>query len=153
MTQQERLDIVRNKLDEGLKRLEAMDVEHPSFRGLVDSIMMINGLHWPIAHEYDPPTTTQYGDAPDPGQAVMPEFTEEPAEEPAPEPTPEPAPEPKEEAPALTKAEVIEKLTYLSNTYDVDVASVMKEMGYTKLSDMPATLYGELLEKANAKVA
>lgn len=66
--------------------------------------------------------------------------------QPAPEPVAEP--EPKAEAPALTKDQVRAELTALANSKGVDVAAVMKEMGYSKLSSIPAERYGELLDKA-----
>ena len=53
----------------------------------------------------------------------------------------------------LTKEEVRDKLSTYSNKYDhLDVAAIMSEMGYSKLSDIPATKYSELLEKVEAAV-
>ena len=56
---------------------------------------------------------------------------------------PKPIETPKE--PTLTKADMIVKLTPHQNN-GVDIGAVMKDMGYAKLSDVPAARYWELLE-------
>ena len=84
------------------------------------------------------------------------EFSIAEAVNPVPEPeipTPAPAPEPEPVSSTLTKEEVRDKLSTYSNKYDhLDVAAIMSEMGYSKLSDIPATKYSELLEKVEAAV-
>jgi hypothetical protein len=56
-------------------------------------------------------------------------------------------------APTMSKEEVRDKLSTYSNKYDsLDVAAIMSDMGYGKLSDIPATKYGELLERVEAAV-
>ena len=63
------------------------------------------------------------------------------------------APKAEEPKPALTKDEVKAKLLELSGKYDaLDVAALMESMGYTRLSDVPAVKYQELLDKADAAV-
>ena len=63
------------------------------------------------------------------------------------------APKDEESKPALTKDEVKAKLLELSGKYDaLDVAALMESMGYTRLSDVPAVKYQELLDKADAAV-
>lgn len=63
------------------------------------------------------------------------------------------APKGEEPKPALTKDEVKAKLLELSGKYDaLDVAALMESMGYTRLSDVPAVKYQELLDKADAAV-
>ena len=63
------------------------------------------------------------------------------------------APKDEEPKPALTKDEVKAKLLELSGKYDaLDVAALMESMGYTRLSDVPAAKYQELLDKADAAV-
>lgn len=55
--------------------------------------------------------------------------------------------------PTMSKEEVRDKLSTYSNKYDsLDVAAIMSDMGYGKLSDIPATKYGELLERVEAAV-
>ena len=63
------------------------------------------------------------------------------------------APKDEEPKPALTKDEVKAKLLELSGNYDaLDGAALMESMGYTRLSDVPAVKYQELLDKADAAV-
>ena len=63
------------------------------------------------------------------------------------------APKAEELKPTLTKDEVKAKLLELSGKYDaLDVAALMEGMGYTRLSDVPADKYQELLDKADAAV-
>lgn len=57
------------------------------------------------------------------------------------------------EKPTMSKEEVRDKLSTYSNKYDhLDVAAIMSEMGYSKLSDIPAARYAELLEKVEAAI-
>ena len=73
----------------------------------------------------------------DPAPEAKPPVKLDPIEE------PKPIEIPKE--PTLTKADMIAKLTpYQSN--GVDIGGVMNDMGYAKLSDVPAARYWELLE-------
>ena len=70
-----------------------------------------------------------------------------PAEESAPE---EVQPEPEL---GMTKEALKEHLITLSNKHDaLDVSVYMNEMGYSKLSDIPASRYNELLAKVEAAV-
>ena len=69
-------------------------------------------------------------------------------EEPQTEQIPE-SPKAEEQKPTLTKDEVKAKLLELSGKYD---ALDMESMGYTRLSDVPAVKYQELLDKADAAV-
>lgn len=58
---------------------------------------------------------------------------------------PDPVGEPGE--PGLTKEIVRERLATLSNQHaNLDVAAIMAEMGFSKLSDIPAARYLELLQ-------
>ena len=54
--------------------------------------------------------------------------------------------------PALTKTEVKARLTALANDNGVDVAKVMHDLGYQRLSDVPESRYAELLAKAEEAV-
>ena len=65
--------------------------------------------------------------------------------------TPAPAPAPAKAT--ISKEEVRDKLSTYSNKYDsLDVAAIMSEMGYGKLSDIPADRYGELIERVEAHI-
>lgn len=55
---------------------------------------------------------------------------------------------PWEEAPALTKEEVRAKLATAANDKGLDVAALLAEMGFRRLSEVPAERYTELLKKA-----
>ncbi len=52
------------------------------------------------------------------------------------------------QAPAITKDEVRKRLSVLQTNADLDIAALMQSMGYSKLSDIPADRYEELLEQA-----
>lgn len=53
----------------------------------------------------------------------------------------------------MTKEALKEHLITLSNKYDaLDVSVYMNELGYSKLSDIPASRYNELLAKVEAAV-
>lgn len=65
-----------------------------------------------------------------------------------PMPVPEMVPEEVQPAPTMSKEEVRDKLSTYSNKYDsLDVAAIMSDMGYGKLSDIPAEHYGELIKR------
>lgn len=103
------------------------------------------------------------GDAPGaPGHSKPNDEDAADACDPAPE-TELPKPEAKEEEaatpatneepqPTLTKAEVLAQLTPISIKYGSLVADVMNDMGYAKLSGIPAERYGELLDKVEEAV-
>lgn len=62
-------------------------------------------------------------------------------------------PEPAPSKATMSKEEVRDKLSTYSNKYDsLDVAAIMSEMGYSKLSDIPAERYGELIEHVEAHI-
>lgn len=61
--------------------------------------------------------------------------------------TEEPAPGGGEE-PKITKEGVRKKLAMYQTNANLDVPSLMQSMGYSKLSEVPASRYWELLEKA-----
>ena len=64
-----------------------------------------------------------------------------------------PAPAPAPGKATMTKEEVRDKLSTYSNKYDsLDVAAIMSEMGYSKLSDIPAERYGELIEHVESHI-
>ncbi|MBR5878585.1 MAG: hypothetical protein IKY91_03465 [Akkermansia sp.] len=62
-------------------------------------------------------------------------------------------PEPAPAKATMSKEEIRDKLSTYSNKYDfLDVAAIMSEMGYGKLSDIPADRYGELIERVEAYI-
>lgn len=69
------------------------------------------------------------------------------------EPTPAPTAEPVAEPDLPTKQEVRSRLATLSAKYEkLNVAEIMSEMGFTRLSDIPATRYPELLRRVEESV-
>ena len=71
------------------------------------------------------------------------------ASEPTPAPTAEPGPGPD----LPTKQEVRSRLAALSAKYEkLNVAEIMSEMGFTRLSDIPAPRYPELLRRVEETV-
>lgn len=69
------------------------------------------------------------------------------------EPTPAPTAEPVAEPDLPTKQEVRSRLAALSAKYEkLNVAEIMSEMGFTRLSDIPATRYPELLRRVEETV-
>lgn len=67
------------------------------------------------------------------------------------DPAPEPAPEPDADLP--TKQEVRTRLATLSAKYEqLNVAKIMEGMGFTRLSDIPAQRYPELLWQVDEAV-
>ena len=70
-----------------------------------------------------------------------------------PDPDPAPAPEPEPDVGLPTKQEVRSRLATLSAKYEqLNVAKIMEGMGFTRLSDIPATRYPELLRLADEAV-
>lgn len=66
---------------------------------------------------------------------------------------PAPAPEPEPDANLPTKQEVRTRLATLSAKYEqLNVAKIMEGMGFTRLSDIPAERYSELLRLADEAV-
>ena len=69
------------------------------------------------------------------------------------EPTPAPTAEPVAEPDLPTKQEVRSRLAALSAKYEkLNVAEIMSEMGFTRLSDIPAPSYPELLRRVEETV-
>ena len=66
---------------------------------------------------------------------------------------PAPAPEPEPDPDLPTKQEVRSRLAALSAKYEkLNVAEIMSEMGFTRLSDIPAPRYPELLRRVEESV-
>lgn len=99
------------------------------------------------------PATSATGDPEPPAGAGEVKGTEGDRGDPAPESAPENTEEPPPEAEPMTKDEVKAKLLELSNQCDaLDIAAVMDSMGYSKLSEVPAAQYAELLRRTEAVV-
>lgn len=153
MTNEKLLTVLADCEKRAADKLAGLPVEDPSFGTVLRNLSELLCLESGLSKRREPvlsPAPVK-GDEPEPAKAVNeeaePEVTAEVVKTQAsPEPVAEP--EPKAEAPALTKDQVRAELAALANSKGVDVAAVMKEMGYSKLSSIPAERYGELLEKA-----
>lgn len=101
-----------------------------------------NTIHWMIeADTHDAPVPV--------GEPVPAAAESEPATIPAEEPTPtheEPTP-----APTITKDECAEILGRLRLEKGVNVAKLIKSLGYEKLSAVPAEKYQDLIDTAKAE--
>ena len=141
MTREEQIRILTDAQERAFKQIDqtkGCEMGSEEFSRLVS---VANQLSWEIRDQVFPAEVEVAG-AP---EQVQPE----PAE---PETAPEEVqPEPKQNL--MSKEDVRDKLSTYSNKYDhLDVAAIMSEMGYSKLSEIPATRYAELLEKVETAV-
>ena len=136
MNTEEKLNILGAKLVEAYEAIRDMDITDERFPGV---FYLAGEIEWKmdnIRHPKPDGFVTPKQDL-DPAPEAKPPVKLDPIEE------PKPIEIPKE--PTLTKADMIAKLTpYQSN--GVDIGGVMNDMGYAKLSDVPAARYWELLE-------
>lgn len=135
MTREEQINILIEARDRALKQIDLTEGHEMGTEEFQRLIYCAEQLRWMTQPDHMP----------------VPEIV--PAEV-QPEPvTPEIVSEVVQPAPTMSKEEVRDKLSTYSNKYDsLDVAAIMSDMGYGKLSDIPATKYGELLERVEAAV-
>ena len=99
------------------------------------------------------PATTAVSLDPDQPSGALEPGGNESVEQEAPPFDPAPAPEPEPDADLPTKQEVRTRLATLSAKYEqLNVAKIMEGMGFTRLSDIPAERYPELLRLADEAV-
>ena len=135
MTREEQMNILIEARDRALKQIDLTEGHEMGTEEFQRLIYCAEQLRWMSQPE------------PMPVPEIVPEEVQ-------PEPvTPEIVSEVVQPAPTMSKEEVRDKLSTYSNKYDsLDVAAIMSGMGYGKLSDIPATKYGELLERVEAAV-
>lgn len=142
MTREEKIKILEEAQErafEEIAQTSGKDMGSEEFTRLLGAAQSLEWMAQPHEARYPAVPVPEEGSAPDEGQIE--------------EPKPEIVPEQVQTAPTMSKEEVRDKLSTYSNKYDsLDVASIMAEMGYGKLSDIPATRYCELLEKVEAAV-
>jgi hypothetical protein len=138
MTREEQIRILTDAQERAFKQIdltEGCEMGSEEFSRLVS---VANQLSWEIQAPLFPAEVEVAG--------VPEQVQPEPAK-------PETAPEEVQPEPTMTKEDVRDKLSTYSNKYDhLDVAAIMSEMGYSKLSEIPATRYSELLEKVEKAV-
>lgn len=135
MTREEQINILIEARDRALKQIDLTEGHEMGTEEFQRLIYCAEQLRWMSQPD------------PMPVPEIVPEEVQ-------PEPvTPEIVSEVAQPAPTMSKEEVRDKLSTYSNKYDsLDVAAIMSDMGYGKLSDIPATKYGELLERVEAAV-
>lgn len=145
MTREEQIRILSAAKDRALKQVEETEGCEMGTEEFGRLLYTVQQLDWMANPHCDFPVPESGHDAPE--EADKPEPVK-------PEPVkPEPAPEVVQTASTMSKEEVRDKLSTYSNKYDhLDVAAIMSEMGYSKLSDIPAARYAELLEKVEAAI-
>ena len=139
MTKAEKLRIYQSMEEKILQTLDGRTGEQLVSKETdlaLDLLANITVAQWRLEEDDPVERKTTPSSAPDPGPA--------PASEPVSESEPEP------DGGTMTKEEVRAKLAALATNPKVNVAAIMAEMGYAKLSDVPAARYQELLDKANA---
>lgn len=170
MTNEEKLQILRDREDRAYELLRTLEPTDPAFGTCLDNshrcmyvrseIVMADvdeqlrdgvgepapEAEQPQADPADPAATWEPGG----GEAV--EEEPAPADAPVQEEAEAESPATNEE-PQLTLNDMRDKLTPISIKYGNDlVAEAMNEMGYAKLSGVPAARYGELLKKVEEAV-
>lgn len=142
MTKEEKIQILDNVVNLTYRLLEKAYKEGRDVKEIETTINILSYLDY-----YADNLKRRPGE-----QGCEKEFSIAEAVNPVPEPeifTPAPAPS----KATMTKEEVRDKLSTYSNKYDfLDVAAIMSEMGYSKLSDIPAERYGELIEHVEAHI-
>lgn len=141
MTKEEKLKILSEALNRAVRDLDAS--EHLLGKDTYYLVRTIGDLDLLLRREdsWSPDPTCN----PEPHDTAPVETHATEAQAEANEPEPEPG---------LTKAEMVTRLSELGDACPGDnvIPSVMKSMGYEKLSLVPASQYAKLLEKAEAAV-
>lgn len=137
MTREEQIRILTEAQERAIKQIELTDGCEMGSEEFARLLNAAHQLSW-MRHPEGPIPTSD---------GVPEEVQPEPAElETAPE-------EVQPEQNLMSKEDVRDRLSTYSNKYDhLDVAAIMSEMGYSKLSEIPATRYSELLEKVEKAV-
>lgn len=173
MTNEEKLKILRDREDRAFELLRTLEPTDPAFGTCLDnsrrcmyarSEITMDDVDKQLCSEMFEPVPEAEQPQADPADPADPAATWEPGGGEAVEEEPAPADAPvQEEAeaetpatnedPQLTLNDMRDKLTPISIKYGNDlVAEAMNEMGYAKLSGVPAARYGELLKKVEEAV-
>lgn len=151
--QQANLDALMQRLYNRLANLSDRELEEDGSSILLNNIGKVKGLIYGLRYEEKEPE--------DPKPEVAPEATPDaPVTEEAKE-AKEAKEEPREAQKAesgdnesqISKAELKKRLIDLTNQYDdLDVAKIMGDMGYDRLSDIPESRYPELMSSVDRAV-
>lgn len=148
--QQANLDALMQRLYNRLANLSDRELEEDGSSILLNNIGKVKGLIYGLRYEEKEPE--------DPKPEVAPEATPEaPVTEEAKEAKEEPREAQKAESgdneSQISKADLKKRLIELTNQYDeLDVAKIMGNMGYDRLSDIPESRYQELMSSVDRAV-
>lgn len=144
MNREEKLKILEAAEARAYTAIQIMDGPDMASEGFIHLLRAVGELRW-MREVLENPDRAP---CPEPDFTVTPKEKEPVKLDPLEQPTPvaEDKPEPEPETPAITKQQMVTKLTaFQSNGVAIDL--VMQSMGYAKLSQVPAERYWELLEK------
>jgi hypothetical protein len=163
MTNEEKLQILLDREERAYELLRKLEPTDPAFGTCLDNshrcmyvrseIVMASidgqlcGEGVGPETETEQPKPEERTDACDPAPAQEPE-----AEQTKPEAKKEAAAPATNDAPQLTKEDMVNRLTPISLSHPNVVQRAMAEMGFSKLSQIPAERYGELLDKVEEAV-
>lgn len=148
--QQANLDALMQRLYNRLANLSDRELEEDGSSILLNNIGKVKGLICGLRYEEKEPE--------DPKPEVAPEATPDaPVTEEAKEAKEEPREVQKAESgdneSQISKADLKKRLIELTNQYDeLDVAKIMGNMGYDRLSDIPESRYQELMSSVDRAV-
>lgn len=153
MTKEEKLEILQAAEVRAYGAVASTEGPDMGSEGFLTLLHAIEQLAWAqerlrspnVPATFDVPQTGYLADEKGVGQTDSPETEEKPAAQTPNEPT-EPEPEPP------TKDQVRAQLARYQANANLDVPALMKSMGYSKLSEIPANRYWELLELAQKTV-
>lgn len=171
MTDEQKLEILEERERYAFGVLQSLEPTTNEFLCCMESIRQVQHLAFKMKLNKDSAGRIKTESEPDPAADVAPRGTWEAggneaveAEEPVAEPVEsgaeaksedaapwdEPSAANEEPSKPYTKEEVTAILTDLRNNHGVDIAAVMQELGFAKLSSVPAERYAELIGKAQA---
>lgn len=167
MTDEQKLEILEERERYAFGVLQSLEPTTNEFMCCMESIRQVQHLAFKMKLNKDSAGRIKTEPEPDPAADVAPRGTweaggneaveaEEPAESSAEAksedaaPSDEPSAANEEPSKPYTKEEVTAILTDLRNNHGVDIAAVMQELGFAKLSSVPAKRYAELIGKAQA---
>lgn len=176
MTDEQKLEILEERERYAFGVLQSLEPTTNEFLCCMESIRQVQHLAFKMKLDKDSTGRIKTepepdSDPADPAADVAPRGTweaggneaveaEEPAAEPVESsaeaksedaaPSDEPSAANEEPSKPYTKEEVTAILTDLRNNHGVDIAAVMQELGFAKLSSVPAERYAELIRKAQA---
>jgi len=145
MTNAEKKAVLLKKLDQAYEALGQYSPESEEFARVLSAVGLLEThILYGLKDEEEPPKL------PGPKLVEIPAAADPSVADGDSSPSQE---EPAAEAPTLSKDEVRKELSALQNSSGVDIAAVMQELGFARLSEVPAERYAELLDAARAKVS